>query len=94
MSLLQLPVQDEDGRIPPRAVGEGFWQSRSPREEAFLLWLSLIKASFLALLKKPLFKPTICGGPSQPALRQDGFQGQSQKGHREGHRGGQGFPAL
>lgn len=82
MRLLQLPVRDEDGRIPHRAVGEGFWQSRSHPEEAFLLWLPLIKASFLALSKKPLFKPPICGGSKQAVLRQDGFQGQSQKGHR------------
>lgn len=75
MRLLQLPVEDEDGRIPHRAVGEGLWQSRSHREEAFLLWLPLIEATLLALFKKPLFKATpFVVGPSSQCGGRVGFR--------------------
>lgn len=79
MRLLQFQSRMRTAGIRLGAVGEAFWQSRSHPEEAFLLWLPLIKASFWLFLKKPLFKPTICGGSSQPAWRQDGSQGHSQK---------------
>lgn len=61
-----------------------YWQSGSHDAEAFLLWFPLIKASFVALFKKPLFKTTICGGPN-------GQHG-GRMGHTEGHHGL--FPAL
>lgn len=86
MRLLLLPAQDEDCRIPHRALGEGLWQSRSHPEEEFLLWLPLIRASLLALFKASFLNPPFVVGPSSQPWGQDGFQGQSQKGHSEGHR--------
>lgn len=45
------------------------------KEKAFLLWLPLIEASFLALFKKPLFKPTpLVVGPSSQRGGRVGFR--------------------